>query len=383
MLCALEPSGDALGAALMAALRRKRPDIAFTGCGGPLMTAEGLGSLFPIDRFSVIGPGGALTALSAALKAVGVLARAATEESPAAVVFIDSWTFSSMAARKIKKAAPRVTRVKYVAPQIWASRPERAETIGRLFDGVMCLFAFEPEPFIRHGVDARWVGHPGFQAARAHRVDNAAFRARHGIGDAPLLAVLPGSRSGELKRLAAPFGATVKNVVTTLPSARIVIAAAPALADRLPSIVRDWPGAPVIVGPQEKFDAFSAADAALAASGTVTAELAIFNTPMAVAYRVDPLTEFWARRVLTTPYVSLVNIAVKRLVAPEFLQQDCDPIRIAAALIPLLTGGPERDAQRAAFADIVETLAGGEFPAADAAAAAVLDWAGRKSASPY
>ena len=383
MICALEPSGDALGAALMAALRRKRPNVVFIGCGGPLMAAEGLDSLFPIDRFSVIGPGAALMALPAALKAIDRLARAAREERPAGAVFIDSWTFSSMAAARLKKEAPGVARIKYVAPQVWASRPRRAETIKRSFDGVMCLFGFEPGRFTQNGIDARRVGHPGFQSARAHATDNAAFRAKHGVGDAPLLAVLPGSRNGELKRLAAPFGETVKKVVAEIPQARIVVAAAPALADRLPSIVGDWAGSPVIVGPEEKFDAFAAADAALAASGTATVELAIFNTPMTVAYRVDPLTEIWARRVLTTPYASLVNIAAGRLVSPEFLQQDCDPARMAAALIPLLRGGSEREAQLAAFPAIVETLAGGETPAAEAAAGAVLEWTMRKSSSPY
>ncbi len=374
LLCALEPSADALGAALMASLRERRPDIEFIGCGGPLMAAQGLNSLFDTAAFAVIGPGAALRLLPAALKAADQLAAAAAAECPAAAIFIDSWSFSKIAAQKFRRQAPDVKRFKYVAPQVWASRPNRAKTTAALFDGVLCLFQFETSIFEQAGARVRFVGHSGFQDAKNHQRDDAAFRSRHALGDAPLLAVLLGSRAAELGRHAKPFGETVKRVVAKIPDLRVLSPAAPSAHERVESIVAEWPGRPLIIESAERFDAFAAANAALAASGTVAAELAIFGTPMVVAYRLDLLTEIWARHVLTTPYVSLINIAAGRAVVPEFLQRDCEPEKMAAALLPLLRGGPEREAQCAAFPAIVKGWTGSVAPAADLAAGAVLEW---------
>lgn len=374
LLCALEPSADALGGALMAALRAQVPDVQFIGCGGADMTAQGLNSLFDIEPFSVIGPAAALRLLPAALKAADGLADLADREAPDAAIFIDSWSFSRIAAEKLQRRAPGVKRFKYVAPQIWASRPKRAQKAAELFDGLLCLFEFETPMFERAGARARFVGHSGFQAAHQYRADVADFRRRHGFGDAPLLVVLPGSRRAELRRHAVPFGETVRRVADRIERLRIVIPAAASAAKVLPGMLADWPGEPVVIDSAERFDAYVAADAALAASGTVVGELAIFSTPMIVAYRIDLLTEIWARVVLTTKHVSLVNIAAGREIVPEFLQADCEPGAMADALAPLLTGGSERDAQKAAFPPVVEGWIGSAAPAAEMAASAVLEW---------
>ncbi|PQA85381.1 lipid-A-disaccharide synthase [Hyphococcus luteus] len=375
LLCALEPSADALGADLMAALRKRCPEAAFIGCGGALMAAQGLESLFPVDRFSVIGPVAALQALPAALKAADRLADLAEKEKPQTAILIDSWSFSKIAAMRLRKRAPEMRLIKYVAPQVWASRPRRAQKTAELFDGVLCLFGFETGYFEQAGANTRWVGHPGFQAILAHDSDKAAFRARHNIGAGPLLAVLPGSRAAELKRHAAPFRGAIEKLLTDFPDLRVVVSAAPGAENAVRALAAGWPGGAFVVEGEERFEACRAADAALAASGTATAELALLGTPMVVAYKVELLTELWARAVLTTPHVSLVNIAAGREVAPELLQRDCRPERLAAALAPLMRDGPARRSQIEAFPAIARLLAGERSPG-DAAAAAVLDWLG-------
>lgn len=376
VISAVEASGDVLGAALMRALKKRRPDVAFVGCGGPMMAREGLSSLFPIDRFAVIGPAGALKALPSALQGAERLARAALEKKAAAAVLIDSWSFSRLAAKRIKAASPETALVKYVAPQVWGSRPERAKKLAALFDGVLTLFEFETPWFERLGVKTRFVGSSTFQAAARLADDGASFRARHGLGEAPLLAVLPGSRPDEARRLTAVFGDTVRLLIRDHPSLRVCAALAPAVEEVVRPAVADWPGAPLLVEADDRFAAFSAADAALAASGTVTTELAICRTPMAVGYQVGPLTELWIRSVITTPYVSMVNIAAECEVIPEFLQDACRPAALAAAVAPLLTGGPAREAQLQAFEPALERLGVGGPPAEEAAADAILDWIG-------
>ncbi len=343
------------------------------------MSEQGMRSLFDIERFSVIGPGAALRALPAALSAVDQLLEAAVSSRPVAAIFIDSWSFSKIAAKKFRRKAPAVKLFKYVAPQVWASRPKRARVAAELFDGVLCLFKFETHMFEREGVPTRFVGHSGLQAARNHKADSAAFRSKHGLGDAPVLAVLLGSRPAELRRHAQPFTEAVRIVCEQLPQLRILVPAAPSAARHLPDIISGWPGRPIMIQGEERFDAFAVADAALAASGTVVAELAVFNTPMVVAYRIDLLTELWARAVLTTKRVSLVNIAADREVLPEFLQGRCRPAPIAEALLPLLTGGPARQAQLEVIPSIVDGWLPDAAPAADLAAKAILEWIGEEN----
>lgn len=374
LLCALEASADALGAALMQTLREKRPDAEFIGCGGALMEKQGLKSLFDIAPFSVLGPVAALSLLPRALKAADALAELAAEEKPTGAIFIDSWSFARIAAEKFERKAPEVKRVKYVAPQVWASRPKRAEKAARLFDGVMCLFDFETPYFEKAGAKARFVGHPGFQAARDRKIDRAAFRRKFGLGEGPLLAVLPGSRATELARLGAPFRETVQRAAEAVPDLRIIVPAAPSVAKDLPDYLAGWPGAPVIVEGEDRLDAFAAADAALAASGTAAAELAIMGTPMVIAYKLDFLTEMWVRAIFTIRYAALANIAADREVIPEFLQRRCRAELMAPALIALLQGGPAREAQLSALPEIVRGWTGGGRPAAEMAAEAVLDW---------
>lgn len=374
MACAVEPSADAIGASLISALRAEAPAARFFGCGGPLMAAAGLQSLFPIAPLSVMGPVGALQALPAALNGADRLAACARGNDINAAILIDSWSFSRLAAERIRRRAPQTKLIKYGAPQVWASRPGRARTLARLFDGVLTLFAFETKWFAPLGVRTEFVGNPTFQETAQRKTDGAAFRAAHQIGDAPLLAVLPGSRQNETARLLAPFRRTVDLVRQARPDLRVVAAVAPAVEAEVRESLRDWTGAPILVGGSERYDAFAAADAALAKSGTVTTELAIKGTPMIVAYRPDWLSTQWIKALATTEYATLVNIAAGRAVIPEFLAERCRPEAMAAALIPLLAATPERAAQLEAFPAVLPKLGVDGAPAAARAAQTILAW---------
>lgn len=378
LLTAVEPSADAIGAALMIALKAKSPDVSFFGCGGPLMAGEGLKSLFPITDFAVIGPVGALKALPAAMRGARKLGEAAAVEDIDAAILIDSWSFSRIAAEKIRQAAPNAKLFKYVAPQVWASRPKRAQTVARLFDGVLTLFDFENPYFEKVGAPVSAVGSSLFAAAANAEHDGAAFRAAHGLGDASLLAVLPGSRDNEIKRLAAPFGETLRLLTETTPDLRVFVVMAPGKEELVRAATAAWPGAPILVSHGDRFDGFAAADAALAASGTVTTELAISGTPMVIGYRVDPISAMWIRSVATITYVALINLAVDREIIPECLQEDCRPEALAAALAPLLKETPERAAQLEAFPEILKTLGVGGSRPSEMAADAILRWTSAK-----
>ncbi len=374
LLTAVEPSADAIGAGLMRALKARAPDTRFCGCGGPLMAEEGLTSLFPISDFAVIGPVGALKALPAAMRGAVELAQAAAAENIDAGVLIDSWSFSRIAAEKIKQAAPNAKLIKYVAPQVWASRPQRTQTVARLFDGVLTLFDFENPYFEKADVPVTAVGSSLFAVAASATGDGTAFRAKHGLGAAPLLAALPGSRDNEINRLAAPFGETIRLLIEAKPDLRVFVVTASGKEENVRAATAAWPGTPIYVGHGDRFDGFAAADAGLAASGTVTTELAIAGTPMVIGYRVDPLSAMWIRRVATINFVALINLAANREIIPEYLQEDCRPGAMAAALAPLMTATPERAAQLEAFPEILKTLGVGGPPPSEMAADAILRW---------
>lgn len=374
MLVAVEPSGDEIGAAFLAALKSLAPEAEFLGCGGPLMAAVGFQSLFEIDALSVMGFLDVIRAFPEATKRADALADAAAAEAVDAVVFIDGWYFSRAAAARMKKRGVKAKRFKLVAPQIWASRPQRVHFVRKHFDGVLCLLPFEPPLFEKAGVKAAFIGNPNFQHAWRMRGDGARFRARHQLGDAPLLAVLPGSRRSEATILLPIFSEAARLVADRLPALRIVVAPAPQIEALVAPVVKTWPGAPIIAAPEEKADAFAAADAALAKSGTVTTELAIASTPMAVAYKFDPLTAFWLKRVVTTRYASILNIAAGSEVIPEFIQRGCRADYLAGAALKLLTDKEARLDQLEAFPPLLAYLGVDGPPAARRAAEIILAW---------
>ncbi len=379
LLCAVEPSGDALGADLMIALREKlHNNVEFIGCGGPQMMQGGLTSLFSIEPFSVVGPLDALKAVPEALKGADILAEATAREKPDCAVLIDGWAFCRIAAARIKKKRPETQLIKYVAPQVWASRPQRVKTLARLFDGVLTLFSFENDWFRDQQLASRFVGNSTFQKAASVESNPTTFRQREGLGQSPLLAVLPGSRKGEVRRLLPPFCETIDRLRIEIPDLKVAIPVAPAVEADVRRLTANWQSAPIFVEANDRYDVFAAADAAIVASGTATTELAIFQTPMIVAYKVGPLSAFWFRNVITTPYVTLLNIVARAEVVPEYLQDACRPSEMADALLPLLRDTPSRQAQLDAFPTLLSALGVGGPPAAESAAKAILDWIGQK-----
>lgn len=367
-----ESSGDALGAALMVGLRDLVPGVGFDGIGGPLMAAQGLVSRFPMDELSVMGLAEVLPKYFALKRRIRETAQAITEVAPDVVITIDSPDFCLRVLALARAADPRLKTVHYVAPSVWAWRPGRSEKMARVVDHVLALLPFEPPYMQAAGMSCDFVGHPVTTEPVASAAEAAAFRAAQGIApDAPLLLVLPGSRGGEVARLGPVFGATLARLA--VPGLRVVVPSVAARADQVRELVAGWPGAPVVLDaavtpPATKRAAFRAADAALAASGTVSLELAASATPMVIAYRLNRLSEVLIARMLLIDTLTLVNLVSETRVVPEFLRDRCRPEVIAPALADLLTREAARDAQRAAMDLTMQRLGrGGEAPGLRAA----------------
>lgn len=375
MLAAVEPSADSIGASLMRELKDMTPSATFGGCGGPLMEREGLKSMFPIGPFAVMGATDVLRVAPLAMRRAMEFAVAAKACAADVAVFIDGWAFSRLATTRLRKHSPATTSIKFVAPQVWASRPQRLKFVKRYFDAVLTLLPFEPPYFTKEGVKAEFVGNPNFQAAWRARGNANAFRARHKLDEIPLLAVLPGSRRSEVARLLRPFRDAVERLIGEMPRLRVVTPVADSVSVVVRRQMKQWPGDPIFVGADEKYDAMAAANAALTASGTASTELAINRTPMIVAYKVDPLTAIWARRVKTTPYASIINVAADRFVIPEFIQEECDGPAIADALLSLFNDPSAYVEQASAFDAILKELGVDGPSASRLAALRVLEWA--------
>jgi len=384
-LIAGEPSGDALGARLMAALKELTGGrVHFSGIGGPAMAGEGLESLFPMEELSVMGLFEVLPRVRKLLRRIRETVAAIRAIRPDAVVTIDAPGFCFRVAARLKKGAraagPDFPIVHYVAPQVWAWRGGRARRLARIIDHLLVLLPFEPPYFEKHGLACTYVGHPALESG-AGRGDGPAFRQRTGIGPGePVLCLLPGSRSGEVARLLPIYRETVTRLLREVPELRVVCAAAQPVAARIASEVASWPVAVGMAEGAARFDAMAASDVALAASGTVTLELAAAGVPMVVAYRMNPVTAWLARRIVRVQYTGLVNVLLGRGAIPELLLEECRPEALAGALLRLLRDEKARQAQRAAMAEALARLqTGGERPSLRAARA-VLEVIGARRA---
>ena len=370
MLVAGEPSGDALGAALIGALRAMVPQgLRVTGVGGAAMQAAGLASLFPMEELSLMGLAEVLPRVRQLRRRLRETELHALAAGPDAIVTIDSPGFNLRLARRLQSQSAPV--IHYVAPQVWAWRPRRAEEMAAIVDHVLALLPFEPPLFEAAGLPCTFVGHPVVASAAG---DGAAFRARHGIAqDASVVAVLPGSRQSETGRLLAPFGETVRRLFADVERLQVVTAVVAGVADQVVEATASW-GAPVVIVRSgiDKADAFAAADVALAASGTVALELAMARVPMVTAYRLHPLTWQIIRRLARTPHVNLVNILTETPVVPELLQRACNPAGLRSAVLRLLTDADARRAQADAAATAIAAITPPGGSPAQAAARAVL-----------
>ena len=349
MLVAGEASGDTLGAGLAAALRERLGDrLRLVGVGGAGMAAQGVASPFDIADLSVLGFVEGVRAWPRVVRRADETADLAERERPDLAVLIDSWGFTLRVAQRLRRRLPELPLVKYVGPQVWASRPGRAKTLAAAVDRLLTLRDFEAPWFERAGLPTTVVGDPALHRDFS-RADAGRLRARISAAEGePILLVLPGSRPAELERLGPVFEAAVSRLKAHRPGLQVVVPLATTIADATRAWIAGWSfAAHAIDDEQGKRDAFSAADVALACSGTVTTELAMAGAPMVVGYRVGALSHALMRHVITTPDIVLLNIAAGRRIVPEFVQDACTPEALASAVAARLDS-PELRARQVA-----------------------------------
>ncbi|ALG71627.1 lipid-A-disaccharide synthase [Azospirillum thiophilum] len=374
-LIAGEPSGDALGARLMAAARNLTGDkVRFVGIGGEKMIAEGLVSLFPMGELTLFGVFELLPHLPNLIRRIDQTVSEITRLRPDAVVGIDSPGFTVRVARKVRAASPDIPLIHYVAPTVWAWKPKRAAKYAAIYDHLLAVLPFEPPYFLREGLPCTFVGHSVVEGG-AGKGDGTRFRERHGLAPTDrVVAMLPGSRKGEVSRLLPDFRATLEVLRPTHPDLVAVVPTVATVRDRVAAAVADWPVRTLLLeGDADKYDAFDAAEAALAASGTVALELALAGLPTVIAYRLNPVTVALYRRLIRVKYVNLVNLMLDRMLVPELLQQDCRPDRLAAELGRLLDEPEARQMQIDGVAEVARWLGQGGTPPSERAARTILD----------
>jgi lipid-A-disaccharide synthase len=355
-----EPSGDALGGALIGALRQRTGGrLRVAGIGGERMREQGLESLVPLGDLAIMGVAEVLPRAPVILRRVRETIAAIRALRPDAVVTIDSSGFSWRVAHGLRRRGETLPLIHYVAPMVWAWRAGRARRMARWYDHLMTLLPFESPYFEQVGLSCSFVGHPVLECG-AERGDGGRFRSTHGLAsDDLLITVLPGSRGGEVRRLLPIFGAALKRLEDLVGPFRVVVPTVATVLATVVRAVRTWPGNPIIVQqPQEKYDAFAASRAALAASGSVALELALARLPMVVAYRLNPVTEAFLDRVLKVRQVNLVNLLLGRPLVCELLGPNCTPERLAASLAELLGDERVRAAHRHGYDEAIRRLAG-------------------------
>ncbi len=369
-----EASGDALGAALMAGLKSLK-DVEFQGVGGKMMAEQCFESLFPMEELSLMGLVEILPRYRHLKRRLNQVVAAVLEAQPDVLITIDSPDFNLRVAKQVK-AKSDIRTVHYVAPSVWAWRPKRAGIMARYIDQVLALLPFEPAYMQAAGMRCDFVGHPVVAQALATEGQVAEFKEKYGIGNSPVLAVLPGSRRSEALRLTAIFGQALRPVLERHPDIKVVIPTTAAVAGVVKQAVSGWDIEPVILDPSEagnasyaieKAASFKTARWALAASGSVVLELAAAQTPMVIAYDVNPISRVILSRMLRVDSVSLVNLVSQTRAVPECIGKECNAQNIASKLLKLMedTGG-----QPEAMAKTMRLLGqGGEDPGLRAAKA--------------
>jgi lipid-A-disaccharide synthase len=346
MLVAAEASGDALGAGLAGALKvRLGAEVAFVGVGGPRMAEQGVRSPFDIAELSIHG-------WLEGLKAYGIVKRRVADtvalgmaERPDAVVLIDSWGFTIRVAKGLRAALPGVPLIKYVGPQVWASRPGRAKTLAAAVDHLLALYAFDAPWFEREGLATTVVGSQALHVDMSS-ADPTAFRAERGIAAAaPLLVVLPGSRPSEIRLMTPVYEAAIARLKAADPTLEIAVVAAGTVAADVTARIATWPFRAHVVGEDQKYAAMRAATVALATSGTVSTELALAGAPTVIAYRFQPLSYAIMKPFFTGKFATLFNHAADEEIARELIQNDATPEKLAAEVGRLLADPEARRTQ--------------------------------------
>jgi lipid-A-disaccharide synthase len=387
-LVAIEPSADVLGTGLMTALRAMhKGNVSFRGLGGAGMVRAGLASTGHIAGLASIGVGGVVARLPTILRSLRETVDAIVARPPDVLILIDAPDFTHRVAHRVRRRLPSLPVVKYVSPSVWAWRPGRARAMRPSIDLILALLPFEPEVHRQLGGPACvYVGHPllGYVDALRPSPEEAKLRE----SDPPLVLALPGSRRGEVRRLGAIFGKALGLVATEGRTLEVVVPTLPHLAQRIADVTAQWPlPARIVTTEEEKYAAFRRARAALAASGTVTLELALAGIPSVTAYRVSVLEELifrsllQAHPVIKAHSVILANLVLGEFVMPEFLQRRCTPENLAGALADILGDTPARRRQIEAFKRIETILGADGSPPSARAALAVLDFLAQRATS--
>ena len=365
-----EPSGDALGGELMAALRERDTSVLFRGVGGEEMARQGLVSLFPLEDIAFMGFGPVIRHLPQIFDRIDRVVRDVLVEKPAAVVLIDSQEFSRLVASRLRKRGYGGRIVQYVSPTVWAWRPGRARVLKRSFDRVMALLPFEPDVMASlGGPETVYVGHPLLNLIPERRDF-------HSPGSNPLVLLLPGSRRSELERMLPVFKETVELFARSHPGARFVLPAVSHLTEEITQATSGWSAAVEVMSgldQRARLSLFARGDVALATSGTVALELALSGCPAVVTYRVSPL--IWALRfLLKAPFVSLPNLVLGSELLPERLQGEARPAILLRDMMLLLNSADARRRQHEGLAELRSrmTLKENRRPQ-EAAAEAVLE----------
>jgi lipid-A-disaccharide synthase len=375
-----ESSGDQLGARLMRALRAQGGGpIRFVGVGGPLMVAEGLESLFPMADIAVNGLMPVIRRLPTLLRRMADAARGIAAARPDVVVHIDAQDFNQRVASRLQKLLPDTPFVAYVSPTVWAWRPRRARKIAKLYKHLMAVLPFEPQVHARlGGPPTTYVGHPLMERLDEFEPSPDEALARRSDSE-PTLLLLPGSRRSEISRLLPVFGEATELLRRRFPGLQVLLPAVPHLRPTIEAAVAGWPHAPrIVIGEDAKMAAFRQARAALAASGTVTLELALAGVPTVVAYKVGYIEGEIARRLITVESASLPNLILGAKLLPEFIDWGWTAQTLADAAAALLVEGPERDAQIKGFAEVRRRMGEGVDSPSRRAADIVLAAADRK-----
>jgi lipid-A-disaccharide synthase len=376
-----EPSGDALAAAFIAELRRvlhPRPvDIA--GIGGEFSIAQGLVPLFPMTDLAVMGLVAVVKQLPSLLRRIRETVEAAIVFKPDLVLTIDSPDFSLRVAKGLRRSAPQIPIVHWVCPSVWAWRPGRAPRMRSHVDRLLALLPFEPEALARlGGPETIFVGHPLTSRTSDFRPSRDE-QARRDDTVRPTVLLLPGSRRTEISRLLDVLKDVANLIAQDIPGATFLIPAVPHVRDAIVAATAEWQlPIEIVTGEEAKWAAFRKARAAVAASGTVTLELALSGVPTVSIYKVSAIEAAIVRQLIMVETASLPNLILGERVVPEFIQQDCQPPAVAKAALDLLIAGPIREKQIAGFAQLLRLMRPDEMTSAAKAVAAALDLVQRR-----
>jgi lipid-A-disaccharide synthase len=379
MLVAAEASGDDRGAGLARVLKRRLGDgVRFVGVGGGRMAAEGVQSPFDIAEISILGLLEGLLAYPKVVARVKDTVALAAREKPDVAILIDSWGFTLRVAQQLRRLDPKLPLIKYVGPQVWATRPGRAKTLARAVDHLLSIHAFDAPYFEAEGLPVTFVGNSALSLDFS-KADPARLRKQIAAKAAdPILIVLPGSRPGEIERILPAFADAGRILKADRPNLHVVVPAAPTVAEMVKARVAGWPNrAHVVEGEEGKLDAMKAATVALACSGTVTTELALAGVPIVVGYRLGPLSHAILKRLIRTPYITLFNVAAQKFIAPELVQNDCAGPKLAREVALRLDNAGLRAAQVAEQYAALDKMGRGGPDPSEVAAKAVLAVLGR------